>query len=69
MRSWGIYLLIFGIGSFLLPMMGLQFKLLSLLGNSTPIVGGVLTVAGIVLLVLSIAETLVEPITVQTTLG
>ncbi|MCE2801403.1 MAG: hypothetical protein LW724_17860 [Planctomycetaceae bacterium] len=53
MRSWGIYLLIFGIGSFLLPMMGLQFKLLSLLGNSTPIVGGVLTVAGIVLLVLS----------------
>jgi uncharacterized membrane protein YgdD (TMEM256/DUF423 family) len=34
-------------------MMGLQFKLLSLLGNSTPIVGGVLTVAGIVLLVLS----------------
>jgi uncharacterized membrane protein YgdD (TMEM256/DUF423 family) len=53
MRSWGIYLLIFGIGSFLLPMMGLQFKLLSLLGSSTPIVGGVLTVAGIVLLVLS----------------
>jgi len=53
MRSWGIYLLIFGIGSFLLPMMGLQFKLLSLLGISTPIVGGVLTVAGIVLLVLS----------------
>jgi uncharacterized membrane protein YgdD (TMEM256/DUF423 family) len=53
MRSWGIYLLIFGIGSFLLPMMGLQYKLLSLLGNSTPIVGGVLTVAGIVLLVLS----------------
>jgi uncharacterized membrane protein YgdD (TMEM256/DUF423 family) len=34
-------------------MMGLQFKLLSLLGSSTPIVGGVLTVAGIVLLVLS----------------
>ena len=53
MRSWGIYLLIFGIGSFLLPMMGLQFKLLSLLGNSTPIVGGLLTVAGVVLLVLS----------------
>jgi len=53
MRSWGIYLLIFGIGSFLLPMMGLQFKLLSLLGNATPIVGAVLTVAGIALLVLS----------------
>ena len=53
MRSWGIYLLIFGIGSVLLPMMGLQFKLLSLLGNATPIVGGILTVAGIALLVLS----------------
>jgi len=53
MRSWGIYLLIFGIGSFLLPMMGLQFKLLSFLGSSTPIVGGVLTLAGIGLLVLS----------------
>lgn len=53
MRSWGIYLLIFGIGSFLLPMMGLQFKLLTLLGNSTPIVGGLLAIAGVVLIVLS----------------
>jgi uncharacterized membrane protein YgdD (TMEM256/DUF423 family) len=53
MRSWGIYLLIFGIGAFVLPMMGLQFKLLSLLGNATPLVAGLLIVAGIILLVLS----------------
>jgi uncharacterized membrane protein YgdD (TMEM256/DUF423 family) len=53
MRSWGIYLLIFGIGAFVLPMMGLQFKLLSLLGNATPLVAGLLILAGIILLVLS----------------
>ena len=53
MRTLGTYCLIFGVGSFVLPMVGLQFKLLSLFGSATPFVGlalialgGVLFVAG-----------------------
>ena len=53
MRSWGIYSLIFGIGSFVLPMMGLQFRILSILGNDTPYVGGALIVVGLILVGLS----------------
>jgi hypothetical protein len=30
MRGWGIFLAIFGVGAFVLPMMGLQFKLISI---------------------------------------
>jgi hypothetical protein len=29
MRQWGIYLLIFGVGAFILPIVGLQFTILS----------------------------------------
>lgn len=44
--SWGIFLIIMGIGTFVLPHFGLQFKLISLLGSFGPfaailaIVGG-----------------------------
>ncbi len=53
MRSWGIWLLVFGIGSFVLPFMGLQFKILSLFGESLPMVAGAMAVVGAVLLALS----------------
>jgi hypothetical protein len=53
MCSWGGTLLILGVGSFILPLVGLQFRLLSLLGDSTPILGAMLAVAGGVLLALS----------------
>ena len=53
MRTAGIYCLIFGVGSLVLPLVGLQFRLLSLFGAATPVVavglivvGGVLLVAG-----------------------
>jgi hypothetical protein len=33
MRGWGVMLLIVGLGSFLLPMAGLQFRLVSIFGE------------------------------------
>lgn len=50
MRGWGITLLILGIGSFILPLMGMQFRLLSLFGDAAPIVGIALAVIGGLLL-------------------
>jgi hypothetical protein len=49
----GIYLLIFGVGSFILPMIGLQFMILSVFGASLPLVAGVMAVAGVVMVSLS----------------
>ena len=53
MRGLGIMLLIFGIGSFVLPMMGMQFRLLSLFGEYSQIAGGVLAVIGAILVAVS----------------
>lgn len=54
MRSWGIWLLVLGIGSFVLPYMGLQFRILSIFGESLPMVAGGMAVVGAVLLALSL---------------
>ena len=40
MRNTGIFLVILGVGAFVLPMFGLQFKILSLFGEATPMVAG-----------------------------
>jgi hypothetical protein len=53
MRSWGIWLLVLGVGAFVLPYFGLQFKILNVLGDSLPLVAGGIAVAGAVLLALS----------------
>ena len=53
MRGWGITLLILGIGSFILPLIGLQFRLLNLFGAATSIIGAVLALIGAVLVILS----------------
>ena len=50
MRQWGIYLLIFAVGSFILPLAGLQFTILSVFGESLPLVAGVMAVAGTVMI-------------------
>ncbi|MCY2963511.1 MAG: hypothetical protein NT069_07645 [Planctomycetota bacterium] len=47
-----IWLLVLGIGSIVLPMMGMQFKLLSALGDNAPYVGGGMAAIGLVLLIL-----------------
>jgi len=53
MRQWGIYLLMFGVGSFVLPMFGLQFKILSVFGESLPLVAGAMAVGGAAMVGLS----------------
>lgn len=51
MQRLGILLIILGIGTFILPLAGLQFRIISFLGESGPIAAGVLLVAGIIILV------------------
>ncbi len=57
MRQWGTYLLIFGVGAFVLPMFGLQFKILSVFGDSLPLVAGAMAAAGGVMVGLSYRQT------------
>ncbi|MBN1576435.1 MAG: hypothetical protein JW913_07785 [Chitinispirillaceae bacterium] len=54
MISWGIVFLILGIGSFILPSMGVQFKLLTLFGNAQPVVAVILIIAGAIMTVVGI---------------
>ena len=53
MRSTGVWLLILGVGAFVLPYFGLQFKILSVFGEALPMVAGGMAVVGAVVLALS----------------
>lgn len=53
MRSVAVWMLIFGVGGFVLPMMGVQFKILNALGDNQYYVAGGLAAVGAVLLVVS----------------
>jgi hypothetical protein len=53
MRSAGIWMLVFGVGAFMLPYVGLQFKILSIFGDALPMVAGGLAVVGAIVLALS----------------
>jgi len=50
---WGAGLLVLGLGAFVLPMVGLQFQLVSLLGPAQPIISLGAALVGVVLLFLS----------------
>ena len=52
MKKLGTYLLIFGIGSFVLPLVGLQFKIFNAMGESQGMVGAGAVVLGGLLLVM-----------------
>jgi hypothetical protein len=52
-RRLAIWLMILGVGSFILPMMGSQFIILSLFGPYAPIAGGAMAVVGLILLIVS----------------
>lgn len=54
LRSWGLTLSLLGIGSFILPYLGIQFKLVNFFGPAQSIVAGLLAVAGAVLLFVSL---------------
>lgn len=52
MTRLGVTLLIFGLGAFLLPMFGMQFRLLQLFGEgNTPFIGGGLIAVGLLIAV------------------
>ena len=65
LRGLGIGLLLIGILSFVLPLVGLQFRIINVFGpGSAPIVGVILAVIGIVLIIGSMAgRTRVKPST------
>ncbi len=58
--GWGIFLIIFGLGSLLLPMMGLQFKLFMLfelwLGAFAWVASVVCILAGIALIMIPLMK-------------
>jgi uncharacterized membrane protein YeaQ/YmgE (transglycosylase-associated protein family) len=56
MRSFGILLLVLGLGSFVLPMMNLQFRIMSVFGKSSSTVAIVMAVVGAVLLFLKLRK-------------
>lgn len=51
LKGFGVMLVVLGAGSFILPAMGLQFKVMSIFGDAQPIVAVIATIAGILLLV------------------
>ena len=52
MKRFGFLLLILGLGSFVLPFFGLQFKILSLFGDNQPMVAIGAIVVGVLLLLI-----------------
>ena len=51
MVGWGIICLVFGIGTFVLPMFEMEFRILSVFGDKQPIVAVILIIVGVGLLV------------------
>jgi hypothetical protein len=58
LMGWGVTLSLLGLGSFILPLFGLQFKILYLLGGDSPIVGAILALIGAVLLLVALKDNL-----------
>jgi hypothetical protein len=56
MRSWGNSLIVIGLGSFVLPLFGLQFKIINIFGAYQGIAGIVAAVLGLILVLLSSAR-------------
>jgi hypothetical protein len=53
MRNTAIFLVLLGVGAFVLPLFGLQFKILSIFGEATPMVAGGMALVGAVMLFMS----------------
>lgn len=53
MRSWGIFLIVIGGGSFILPFFKLQFKILSIFGDYQMLVAILALIVGVILTILS----------------
>jgi hypothetical protein len=48
-RSWGLRMIVLGVGAFVLPFFGRQFSLLTPLGWALPIVAAIVAIAGIII--------------------
>ena len=58
MKRLGAILVVLGVGSFILPLIGMQFRILSAIDpHAQPLLGGALAVGGVLLLVLGMATT------------
>jgi hypothetical protein len=53
MHHWGISLMTLGVGAFVLPMFGMQFRIMNAFGDSVPVVASCMAVAGVALVGLS----------------
>ncbi len=49
MKSWGVTFLILGVGTFVLPIVGLEFTIMSLFGDERPMVAILLAIAGLLM--------------------
>jgi hypothetical protein len=56
MKRFGIFLLVIGIGTFILPYMGLQFKIMSIFGDNQRTAAIVAAVVGLILIALDTAR-------------
>jgi hypothetical protein len=56
MKRFGIFLLVIGIGTFILPYMGLQFKIMSIFGDNQGTAAIVAAVVGLILIALDTAR-------------
>lgn len=50
-RAWGIRLIVIGVGGFVLPILGLQSRVLTPFGTSIPIAAAIIAIVGYILLV------------------
>jgi len=50
-KGWGVLLIVLGVGSFILPFFGVQFRILMLFGSFQWIVSIIIAIIGVVLLV------------------
>ena len=69
MIGWGIVLIVLGAGSLLLPMIGIQFRLMEVLDDFQPWAGIVVAVIGSGLVLLGMNRSSPEAPTVQTATG
>jgi hypothetical protein len=49
-KALASFCLIVGAGSFILPLVGFQFRIITIFGPATPVIGAVLVIAGVLIL-------------------
>ena len=55
-KGLGAMMIFLGVGGFILPFFGYQFKLLNLLGSGQFVVAGILAILGLIVFILGLRE-------------